>query len=107
MIVELTEADRFIDPTSDYSRLHWRKTLAWRAFGKAIGVQVDDPRMVMDSDGSEFEPVTKRYFYFEEAEGDHFLSLGQFGCWDGGAMRSLSSKCTYISYGVDSDKCFV
>ena len=105
MIVELTEAERVLVQTR-YS-VGEATTLAWRAFGKAIGVQVDDPMMVIDGDGSQVEPVTRRRFYLEEAEGSRFLSLGHVGCWDGGAMRSLSPHCTYVSFNVASDWSFV
>lgn len=101
MIVELTEAERVVVRTR-YS-VGEAETLAWRAFGKAIGVQVQDPMMVMDGDGSIFEPITRRDFYLEEAEGNRYLSLGQFGCWDGGAMRSLYPGTIYISYNAHPD----
>lgn len=98
MIVELTEQERFIAETP-YG-LGKAKTLAWRAFGKVLGIPVHDPMMVMDGDGSIFEPITRRDFYLEEAEGNRYLSLGHFGCWDEGAMRSLSPSITYISYNA-------
>jgi hypothetical protein len=105
VIVDLTEAERLVVDTR-YS-MGKSLTLAWRAFGKIIGVPVDDPIMVIDGDGSQYEPITGRYFDFEEAEGDRYLSLGYCGCWDGGAMRSLSPDCTYISYSVAPDGSFV
>lgn len=106
MRVELTEAERVIGP-DPHQQLLWAKTLAWRAFGKAIGVHVHDPMMVIDGDGSIFEPITRRDFYMEESEGDRFLSLGHYGAWDGGAMRSLFPDTTYISCSVAPDGSFV
>lgn len=105
MIVELAAAERVIE--NDDPWFDWGRVLAWRAFGKAIGVQVHDPIVAMDGDGSQREPITGRYFQFEEAEGDRFLSLGEFGCWDGGAMRSLSPSITYISHSVAPDRSHV
>lgn len=100
MIVDLTEQERIV-AKAPYGL---GKTLAWRAFGKVLGIPVHDPMMVMDGDGSQYEPITRRRFYLEEAEGDRFLSLGHYGCWDMGAMRSLSPHCTYISYNVAPDQ---
>jgi hypothetical protein len=103
MIVELTEQERVV-AEAPYGL---GKTLAWRAFGKILGIPVHDPKMVMDGDGSEYEPITGRSFYLEEAEGDRFLSLAYYGCWDEGAMRSLSPEITYVSYSVAPDGSFV
>lgn len=105
MRVELTEAERVIVET-EYS-MGKSLTLAWRAFGKIIGISVNDPMMVIDGGSSQFEPITGRYFDFEEAEGDRYLSLGYVGCWDGGAMWSLSPSITYISFTVAPDGSFV
>ena len=105
MIVDLTEAERVVAETP-YG-VGKSETLAWRAFGKVLGIPVRDPMMVMDGDGSIFEPITRRRFYLEEAEGDRFLSLGQFGCWDEGGMRSLSPSITYVSFGVAPDRSHV
>lgn len=105
MIVDLTEAERLV-MDSRYS-MGKSLTLAWRAFGKTIGISVDDPLVAIDGDGSQREPITRRYFDFEEANEDRYLSLAYHGCWDGGAMRSLSPNCTYISYSVCPDRCFV
>lgn len=105
MRVELTEAERVIGET-EYG-MGKSLTLAWRAFGKALGIQVRDPMLVMDGDASQREPVTGRYFYFEKAEGDRYLSLAYQGCWDEGAMRSLSPSITYVSYSVATDGSFV
>lgn len=105
MIVDLTEAERLVVDTR-YS-MGKSLTLAWRAFGKIIGVPVDDPIMVIDGGSSQCEPITGRHFDFEEAEGDRYLSLGYCGCWDGGAMRSLSPEITYVSYSVAPDGSFV
>ena len=104
MRIELSEAERAVSSKESYLT---GLTLAWRAFGKAIGVQVHDPMVAMDGDGSQRELITGRYFYFEEPEVDRYLSLGHYGCWDGGAMRSLSPRCTYISYSLASDGSFV
>lgn len=101
MRVELTKAERFV--VDDRYSMGESMTLAWRAFGKAIGTRLDDPIMVIDGDGSQFEPITRRYFYLEEARGDRFLSLGHYGAWDRGAIRSLSPSITYISYSVAPD----
>lgn len=106
MIVELNEAES----STCNSRWSMReKILAWRAFGKVIGMPVNDPMMVMDGDGIEREPITKRYFYLEQvyperAEKNKYLSLGYAGCWGGGAITSLWSRCTYISYTTHSDQ---
>lgn len=102
MIVELTETERFIENNDPW--FNWERVLAWRAFGKALGVHVDDPIMIIDGDGSQFEPITKRYFHLKKAEDKRFLSLGEFGCWDYGAMRSLSPRCTYVSYNMKPDR---
>lgn len=107
MRIGLTYQERFIEPTDIHLRMLRSLTLAWRAFGKAIGIEVQDPMMGMDGDGSQFEPTTRRYFQFEEAKGDRFLSLGHYGAWDGGAMRSLSPSCIYVSYSADPDGRFV
>jgi hypothetical protein len=103
MIIELTESERFIERTKDNYWMDQGHTLAWRAFGKAIGVPVHDPMMVMDGDGSQVELITRRWFYLDEAKGNRYLSLGHFGCWDEGAMRSLSPSITYISYNAHPD----
>lgn len=105
MIVELPQAERAVTETR-YG-VGKSTTLAWRAFGKVLGIPVQDPRMVMDGDGSQYEPITKRLIYMEEARDGRFLSLGHYGCWDGGAMRSLSPCVTYVSYNVASDGSFV
>ena len=105
MQIELTGKER-----SNLDHVEWYRkesTLAWRAFWKAIGAEIRDPMMVIDGDGSQFEPITRRYFYLEEAKDDRFLSLGHFGCWDGGAMRSLDPDITYVSYSVPPDGAFV
>lgn len=104
MRIELSEAEQAVSSKESYLT---GLTLAWRAFGKAIGVQVHDPVMTMDGDGSQREPITRRYFHFEEANGDRYLSLGHFGCWDEGAMRSLSPSITYISHSVAPDRSHV
>lgn len=103
MIVELTEAERCTDDPFGPDGY----TLAWRAFGKVIGIQVDDPVFPIDGGSSQLEPITGRWFDFKKAEGDRFLPLGYYGCWDHGAMRSLSPEITYVSYSVASDGSFV
>lgn len=103
MIVELTEAERSTDDPFGPDGY----TLAWRAFGKLIGVQVHDPIFPIDGGSSQLEPITGRWFDFEKAEGDRYLSLAYQGCWDGGAFRSLSPEITYVSYSVASDNSFV
>lgn len=104
MRIELTEPERAISPKESYLT---GLTLAWRAFGKAIGVQVHDAMVPMDGDSSQCEPITRRHFDFEEARKNRYLSLAYQGCWDGGAWRSLSPQCTYISYSVAANGSFV
>lgn len=104
MRIELNDWERTVSSQRDHLT---GLTLAWRAFGKAIGVQVHDPMVAMDGDGDQRELITGRWFHFEEPEGDRYLSLGHYGCWDGGAMRSLSPSCAYISYSVAPDGSFV
>lgn len=104
MRIRLSDAERNLDQVNWYLKEY---TFAWRAFWKAIGAEVRDPLMIMDGDGSQFEPVSRRYFKLQEARNGQFLQLGEFGCWDGGAMRSLSPHCTYVSYSVADDGSFV
>lgn len=104
MRIGLTDAEQTVSSEWSYAI---GLTLAWRAFSKAIGIELDDPLIGMDGDGIQREPVTGRYFHFELANGDRYLSLGHYGCWDNGALRSLSPRCTYVSYSIAPDGSYV
>lgn len=107
MRIELTEAEQADDRGDRDWWLHRDNTLAWRAFGKALDVQVDDPMPVIDA-GTWYPQIAERSFSLDEAdvEAGHYLSLGRWNCWTPD-IWSLDPDCTYISFSVTLDGSFV